>query len=143
MADSVSHESMRTRLFSYIKNLDHELLILFCNVDYDRHMAIVAEIIENGKRKIIGVGRLVMQPDFRSGELALIVHDRYQRKGLGHKLLGMLIEIGREKGLEEVYGDVLAENEKMLKLARKLGFTTQWRAGGITKITLKLKNTAG
>jgi hypothetical protein len=51
----------------------------------------------------------------------------------------MLIGIGREKGLEEIVGDVLAENMKMLKLARKLGFTTQWLAGGITKITLKLK----
>jgi acetyltransferase len=141
MADSMSHESIRTRLFSPLK-LDHEWLIHFCNVDYDRHMAIVAEITENGKRKIIGVGRLVMEPDFQSGELALVVHDRYQRNGLGYKLLGMLIGIGREKGLEQVVGDVLAENGKMLKLARKLGFTTQWLAGGITKITLKLKNTA-
>jgi acetyltransferase len=139
MADSLSPESMRTRLFSHIRNLDHEWLILFCNIDYDRHMAIVAEITENEKRKIIAAGRLVMEPDFKSGEFAIVVHDRYQHKGLGYKLVGMLIEIGREKGLEEVYGDVLSENEKMLKLARKLGFTTQWLAGGITKITLKLK----
>jgi acetyltransferase len=142
MADSLSHESMRMRLFSSLKQADHAWLILFCNIDYDRHMAIVAEITENGKRKIIGVGRLVMEPDFRSGELALVVHDRYQRNGLGYKLVEMLIGIGREKGLEQVVGDVLAENGKMLKLARKLGFTTQWLAGGITKITLKLKNTA-
>jgi acetyltransferase len=141
MAASMSPESMRTRLFSHIKNLDHEWLILFCNIDYDRHMAIVAEITENGKRKIIGVGRLVMEPDFKSGEFAIVIHDRYQRMGLGYKIVEILIGIGRDRGLEQVVGDVLSENMKMLKLARKLGFTTQWLAGGITKVTLKLKNT--
>lgn len=141
MADSLSRESMRMRLFSSLKEADHEWLILFCNIDYDRHMAIVAEITENGKRKIIGVGRLVMEPDFQSGEFAIVVHDRYQREGLGYKLVEMLIGIGREKGLEQVVGDVLSENMKMLKLAKKLGFTTQWLAGGITRLTLKLKNT--
>lgn len=139
---SLSRESIRTRFFSSVKEISHEWLILFCNIDYDRHMAIVAEITENGKRKIIGVGRLVMEPDFQSGEFAIVIHDRYQREGLGYKLVEMLIGIGRERGLEEVVGNVLAENEKMLKLARKLGFTTQWLAGGVTKVTLKLKNTA-
>ena len=140
MAASLSQETIRTRFFSSIKDISHEWLILFCNIDYDRHMAIVAEITENGKRKIIGVGRLVMEPDLKSGEFAILVHDRYQGKGLGYKLMGMLIEIGREKGLEEIVGEVLTENEKMLNLAKKLGFTSQWLPGGTSKITLKLKN---
>ncbi len=53
--------------------------------------------------------------------------------------MSMLIEIGRERGLEEIVGDVLNENEKMLKLARKAGFTSRWEAGGTSRITLKLK----
>jgi len=69
------------------------------------------------------VGRLVMEADFQSGEFAILVHDRYQGRGLGYKLVGMLIEIGRERELKEIVGDVLTENENMLKLARKLGFT--------------------
>ena len=80
---------------------------------------------ENGKRKIIGVGRLVRSPDFQSGEFAILVHDRYQRKGLGHKLVETLIGIGRDKGLDEIVSEVLTDNEKMLKFARKLGFTTR------------------
>jgi acetyltransferase len=139
MAASLSRESMRMRLFSPLKQVDHRWLSFFCNVDYDRHMAIVAEITENEKKKIIAAGRLVMEPDFTSGELAIVVHDRYQHKGLGYKLVGMLIEIGREKGLDEVFGDVLAENENMLKLARKLGFTTRYVPGGIIRIIKKLK----
>jgi acetyltransferase len=138
---SLSHETIRTRFFSSMRDFSHEWLILFCNIDYDRHVAIVAEITENGKRKIIGVGRLIMEPDFPSGEFAILVHDRYQGKGLGYKLVERLIEIGREKGLEEIVGEALTENEKMLKLARKLGFATQWVPGGTSKLTLKLKNT--
>ena len=140
LATTVSPETIRTRFFSSVKDTSHEWLIMFCNIDYDRHVAIVAEITENRKRKIIGVGRLVMQPDFRSGEFAILTHDRYQHKGLGYKLVGMLIEIGREKGLEEIVGQVLTENEKMLKLARKLGFTSRWGSDGVSKITLKLKD---
>ncbi len=139
MATTVSPETIRTRFFSSVKDMSHEWLIMFCNIDYDRHVAIVAEIIENRKRKIIGVGRLVMEPDFRSGEFAILTHDQYQHKGLGYKLVGMLIEIGLEKGLEEIVGQVLTENEKMLKLARKLGFTSRWGPDGVSKITLKLK----
>ena len=80
-----------------------------------------------------------MEPDFRSGEFAILTHDQYQHKGLGYKLVSMLIEIGREKGLEEIVGQVLTENDKMLKLARKLGFTSRWGSDGVSKITLKLK----
>ena len=57
LAASLSHETIRTRFFSSLRDLSHEWLTLFCNIDYDRHMAIVAEITENGKRKIIGGGK--------------------------------------------------------------------------------------
>ncbi len=139
LAASVSDETIKTRFFSPIRPMSHEWLILFCNIDYDRHMAIVAEITEDGHRKIIGVGRIIMYPDFHSGELALLVHDRYQRRGLGYKLMQTIIGIGRDRGLAEVAGDVLAENGKMLKLARKLGFDVHLAPGGIFRITLKLK----
>jgi acetyltransferase len=141
LATSASREAIRTRFFSPI-DMSHDWLIFLCNVDYDRHMAIVAETTEEGKRKIIGVARLVMKPDFRSGEFAIFVHDRYQRKGLAHKLMEIIIGIGREKGLEEIVGDVLAENDKMLKLARKMGFKVRPASYGVNSIFLKLKNTA-
>jgi acetyltransferase len=139
--DSLSEETRSMRFFSSVKDFSHEWLILFCNIDYDRDMAIVAEIKEKEKRKIIGVGRLAMSRDAQSTEFAVLVHDHYQGKGLGYKLVETLIEIGREMGLEEIVGEALTENEKMLKLARKLGFTTQWLLGGTTGLTLKLKNT--
>jgi len=51
MLSSLSQETSRTRFFSVIKDISHEWLILFCNIDYDRHMAMVAEMEEDGKKK--------------------------------------------------------------------------------------------
>ncbi len=130
MLASLSHETMRTRFFSAIKDISHEWLILFCNIDYDRHIAIVAETEKDGKKSMIGVARLIMDQDMMSGEVAFLVQDKYQGKRLGSKLVEMLIEIAREKGLEEVRADVLTENERMLHVFKRLGvfnsFCSRW-----------------
>jgi acetyltransferase len=139
MLSSLSEDTLRARFFSVIKNISHEWLILFCNIDYDRHMAIVAELRENGKKKMIGVARLVMNQDLTSGEVAVLVHDRFQGKGLGYKLVEVLIEIARERGLEDVRADVLTENKKMLRIFRCLGFTTRPVSDGTSEAVLKLK----
>jgi acetyltransferase len=140
MLSALSKETIRTRFFSSIKEISHEWLILFCNIDYDRHMAIVAEMEENGKKSMIGVARLIMNADLTSGELAVLVHDRFQGRGLGTKFVEMLIGIARERGLEHVRADVLTENVSMLKVFRRLGFTTQWAAGGTSEAVLKLQS---
>ncbi len=136
---TLSDESRRTRFFSAFKKVTHDWLVMFCNIDYDRHIAMVAETTEKGERKIIGVVRLILDPDLNSGEVAALVHDRFQRKGLGQKLMQRVIEIARRKGLDEIHGEVLTDNRKMLGLCRKLGFTTKMLPGGITRITLQLK----
>ena len=139
MLSTLSPESLRTRFFSAIRDISHEWLILFCNIDYDRHMAIVAEMEEMGKKKMVGVARLIMNQDLTSGEVAVLVQDRFQGKHLGSKFVEVLIEIARERGLEEVRADVLIENESMLNVFRRLGFTTHWVPGGTSEALLKLK----
>jgi acetyltransferase len=139
LLSSLSPESLRTRFFSPNIDKSHERLILFCNIDYDRHIAMVGEIMENGKRKIIGVARLIINSDFNSAEFAVLVHDKYQGKGLGYKLVEVLIDIGKEKGLDEIYGEVLTDNKRMLIFCKKLGFTAQGRPGGTTTVTLRLR----
>ena len=139
MLASLSTETSRTRFFSAIKNISHEWLILFCNIDYDRHMAIVAEIEENGKKSMIGVARLIMNQDMTSGEVAVLVQDRFQGKHLGSKFVEMLIGIAREKGLENVRADVLNDNESMLNVFKRLGFTSHCVPGGTSEVVLKLK----
>jgi len=139
MLSSLSEQTLRTRFFSLFKNISHEWLILFCNIDYDRHMAIVAEMTENGRKSMIGVARLIMDQDMNSGEVAVLIQDRFQGKRLGSKLVEILIRIARERGLEDVRADVLTENKPMLNVFKRLGFTMRGGTDGTSEALLKLK----
>ncbi len=139
MLSDLSKATLRSRFFSIIQDISHEMLIRFCNIDYDREMAIVAEIREGGRKRIIGIGRLMTKPELQTGEYAVLVHDAFQGKGLGYKLVDLLIGIAQDKGLEEIYGLVLTENERMLQMAGKLGFQHKLMPGGITEVRLALK----
>ena len=139
LLSGLSEETMRTRFFSPIKEITHEMLVRFCNIDYEREMAIVAEIREGQKRKIVGIGRLIAEPPFDAAEFAVLVHDDYQGKGLGYKLVDVLIGIAHDKDLEKMYGTVLSENEKMLAVCRKLGFQAKRLPDGISEVVLELR----
>jgi len=121
----LSTETSRFRFFQIIKDLPHEALVRFCNIDYDREMAIIAETRDGDRTIEIGVSRLIIEPGKRRGEFAVVIADMYQGKGLGTKLVDMLIEFAREKGIETIYGTVMSENNKMIQLCEKLGFTTR------------------
>jgi len=139
MLQSLSEEALRYRFFQVIKNISHQMLTRFCNIDYDREMAIVAELKINGRRKIIGIGRLIIDTDFKEGEYAVVVHDDYQKRELGYKLVDMLIGIGQEKGLTKIYGSILPNNIGMLKISERLGFTAKHMPDRIIKVELRLK----
>lgn len=139
MLTTLSEETLRKRFFTIIKDITHEMLIRFCNIDYDREMAIVAEIKEGEKRRIVGIGRLIIEPDFKSGQFAVLVHDDFQDKGLGYTLIDMMIGVAQDKKLEEIYGMVLTDNQRMLKVCRKLGFESTKLPEGISRVTLMLK----
>jgi acetyltransferase len=134
----LSEEASRFRFFQVIRDLSHEALVRFCNIDYDREMAFIAETRELNRRMEIGVGRLVMEPNKKRGEFAVVVADKYQGKGLGTKLIDMLISVAEEKGLESMYGIVLPENANMIHLCEKLGFTVERRHEEVV-VELKLR----
>jgi acetyltransferase len=135
---TLSEKTVKERFFSVIKDMTHKMLARFCNIDYDRETAIVAEVGEGDKKRIVGISRLIIEPGSKA-EFAVLVHDDYQGKGLGKKLIEVLLGAAREKGLEEVYGVVLSENDRMLKLVKALGFTTTLQPGGITGVSRKVQ----
>lgn len=139
MLDTLSEETLKERFFQIIKSITHEMLIKICNIDYDRELTTVAEVRADQKRKLIGIGGLMIEPDFKKGEFAVVVHDIYQGKGLGYKLIDILIGIAQEKGLEEFYGFVLPNNRRMLRLCQKLGFTLIQLPDDISMVKLLLK----
>jgi acetyltransferase len=139
MLSTMSEESRKLRFFVDIKNITHEMLTRFCNIDYDREMAFVAEVGAGDDRRIIGISRLIIDSDFKTGEFAVAVHDSYQGMGLGHKLIDLIIGIAIEKGLDTIYATVLSINYRMLRIGQKMGFTTSDVSDGTVQISLQLK----
>jgi acetyltransferase len=116
---SLSDQSVRFRFFETIKEMSHDTLSRYCNLDYDREIAIVAQLDDS---KLIGVVRLILDPDAKKGEFAVMVTDSWHGLGLGSKMMDYIIDIGRDLKLETIYSDVSPENTKMLNLCDNKGF---------------------
>lgn len=139
MFQSFSDDSIRYRFFRVIKDTPHEMRVRYCNIDYDREIAIVAELTQDGERKIMGVVRVSIEPDGKIGEIAFIVADPWQGLGLGSKLVDHVIEICKDKGLETLYGVILHDNNQAIRLMREMGFKIQHVDESTVKATLNLK----
>lgn len=141
---TLSERSVYLRYFHLIKlsqRTAHQRLTRICFIDYDREMALVAVGQgTTGDPAVLAVGRLSRLHGTRTAEFAMVVGDPYQNLGLGRALLGRLVDIARQEGLERITADVLAENRAMRHLFQGLGFTVQpGEEGGMTA-TLVLTN---
>ena len=116
-----SVESLQRRFFVPKLHFSDKELDFFINVDFKDHVALVAELNENGRRVIVG-GYIMVKPG--QAEMAFTVIDAYQGKGIGSVLMRHLIAIARDGGLKELIAEVLPENAPMLKLFSRFGFRT-------------------
>jgi acetyltransferase len=121
--ESLSAESKYFRFMQSLDRLTPLMLARFTQIDYDREMALVAVIDENTpEARMLGVARYVSNPDRHSCEFALTVGDAFQRHGIGRELMRRLMAVARDRGIEVMEGEVLANNSKMLSLCERLGF---------------------
>lgn len=133
---SLSRQTNYFRFFSYRRHLTHEQAARFTQIDYDREMAIIALIEENGQERSIGVNRLTYQARNDQHEFAIVVADRFQGTGVGRILMRRLLEIARDRKINQIIGIVLAENLKMIKFCRAFGFEIANQEGN--SITFRL-----
>jgi acetyltransferase len=117
-------QDIRMRFMYPMKQLTHALAARFTQIDYDREMALVLEgETETDEKGIYGVARLVADPNNERAEFAIIVGQPVRGTGLGLVLMRRLIDYARDKGIQELFGEVLKENKSMLGLCEYLGFT--------------------
>jgi acetyltransferase len=137
---SLSAETRYFRFMDTLRELTPQMLVRFTQIDYDREMAFVATVPEDGREAEIGVARYVANPDGESCEFALVIADGWQRRGLGRRMMEQLVAVARARGLRAMVGHVLAENRGMLALCRKLGFGVADSAEGpmVKRVTLAL-----
>jgi RimJ/RimL family protein N-acetyltransferase len=85
-------------------------------------MALVGLLGEPGDEEIISIGRFKIDPSDNLAEIAFVVRDEWQNRGIGTHLMSRLFEIATEKGVDGFKADVLAENKKMLHVFHKCGY---------------------
>jgi acetyltransferase len=118
----LSPESKYFRFMNSIHELSLEMLVRFTQIDYHNEMALVAIKPGDQGEEEIGVARYITNPDKKSCEFAIVVSDMMQGKGIARLLMQKLIEIARNRGLESMEGQVLANNHRMLELMTSLNF---------------------
>jgi len=127
MVHACTPESLWSRFRYLFRDPTHETATRFCYLDYDREMALVAEITVDGKKQFIGIGRLVADPDRKSAEYAVLVVDSWQGRGLGRIIMERSIQLARRWGVTRVIGETALDNARMLKCFRSAGFTLDYR----------------
>jgi acetyltransferase len=124
--ETLSEQSVYLRYHNTLKlseRVAHKRLARICYNDYDRELALVAELIgPAGQRSIVAIGRLVKLHVTASAELAVLVGDSCQRQGLGSELVRRLLVIARGERLCEVRAEMLATNTVMSRVFRRFGF---------------------
>jgi acetyltransferase len=134
----LSPHTIRMRFFSPVKEFSHAQAAQLTQIDYDREMAFI--LVDQGPAELAeihGVVRLSADPDGERGEFAIVIEDRLTNQGLGTLLMRRMLEYAASRGIGEVYGFVLTENESMLDLCRNLGFRIQTKldSPGIVQVT--------
>ncbi len=119
----LSPTSIYYRFFGVLRELQPAMLSRFTQIDYDREIALVAIDEDSKFERMLGVARIIGDPDGIEGEIAVLVGDAWQGKGIGAGLMRKCLLIAEKRGFKYIHGIVLKENKNMLALAKKLGFT--------------------
>ncbi len=137
---SLSEDSMYHRFVSSRKDMHHDRLQRFAVIDYTKEMVILAVVEEGGNELIVGMGQYFIDEASHTAEVAFVVRDSWQGRGIGGELLSYLAYLARKAGLHGFSAQVLTDNRPMLQLFEHMGFGIEKRAeGGMYELTMSFR----
>jgi RimJ/RimL family protein N-acetyltransferase len=123
---ALSPSSVYHRFFQPIKSMPHSRVMPLVSIDYDKDMALVATIEDVAGEKIIGVGRYIRSSkEDKFAEVAFLVRDEWQNRGMGRALLSSLTDIAKSRGIEGFVASVLADNKQMMGVFHGSGYAVK------------------
>jgi len=126
---NLSAESRYFRFHGALRELTPEMLRRFTHMEYPLQMALIATIPEGALERQIGVARYATASVDEPAEVAVVVADDWHGRGIATELLTHLRSTAVDAGITDLYVSVLADNRRMLALARHLGFSSQTGKG--------------
>jgi acetyltransferase len=140
MVEACEPNDIRLRFFSAIRRIGHAFAARLTQIDYSREMAFVIQAEPKGDADILGVARLIVDPNEEIAEFGIMVRSDQKGRGIGWMLMNSILAYARKRGFTEIYGEVLSENRTMLAMARDLGFVEKSHPDdiGLRKVTIRL-----
>lgn len=144
LVGALSLTSRYRRFFYPLHELTPDMLARFTQSDPTGSITLLALVNENGREVAVGMAQCVAEPYPERGDFALVVADAWQRTGIASRLLRNLICIARTAGIERLEGDVLSENDPMLRLLAGMDFEFEPHPDGayLTKARRELVSAA-
>jgi acyl-CoA hydrolase/GNAT superfamily N-acetyltransferase len=137
---SLSNDSMYKRFISTRTDMHHERLQPFVVIDYAKEMMILAVIKQDQTELIVGMAQYLIDERNHTAEVAFVVRDDHQGKGIGAALLTYVTYLARKSGLLGFTAAVLMENRQMLQLFEKMGFNIEKHSeGGMYELTMSFR----
>lgn len=138
----LSEESRYLRLLYVMREPSPEFVAQMLSIDYQRTMAFAACTRDGGAEHFVAVARYAANTQALTAEFAIVVADAWQGRGVGTQIAAILFDYAASRGLQSLYGDISATNQRMLELVHALGFITQPLAedARISRAVLDLRN---
>jgi len=130
MLYSLSEESIYTRYMTHTIVFPHRDIQRFTNVDYRQDIAIVGVIPDVSGEEIVAIAQYFLDPKTQAAEVAFLVQDQWQQKGMGTFLLDYITEIAKQRGVRKFYAKVLPKNEPMLAIFHNSGYKVKTEFDG-------------
>ena len=132
MLYSLSKESVRTRYFTYSMAFPHKAVQKLTNIDYRNDLAIVGVVPSPAGEEIVAIAQYYLDPNTQAAEVAFLVQDEWQAKGMGTFLLQYLATVARQRGVRRFYAKVLPINRPMLNIFHNSGYKVNTEFDGET-----------
>jgi GNAT superfamily N-acetyltransferase len=138
---SLSRESVYNRFLAFKSSLSDDEVRRFTELDFERHVGLVATALDEGRERILGVARhIVLEGAPGRVEMVVAVSDDQQGRGIGTALLEHLARIAIARGLRRFEADIHGGNERMLRMLRHSGLSVaRSGGGGVVHVSLSVE----
>ncbi len=130
MLYSLSAQSVKTRYMTHTMRFPHKDVQLLTNIDYINDLAIVGTVPGVSGDQIVAIAQYFLDSTSKTAEIAFLVHDEWQDKGMGAYLLNYITEIAIDKGIKRFYAKVLPVNRSMIALFNNSQFEIETKFDG-------------
>ncbi len=122
----LTKEDLRFRMLGVTREIPTSEMARLVQIDYDREMAFIAVAPnKQGREETLAVVRAIAHPDNTKADFAVMARSDMKRQGLGTLLMRKIIRYCRSRNTGAIIGEVLADNQAMLTLIKRLGFNVR------------------